>query len=208
MLIADAVPPSAVPIRFGRVPPPGQPEIAETVELPLFTTGRPLDNELGNAGRIGLAGLPVVGNAGWLPRRTATGCQVLAPSDQERDCHLERDRPRVCTRLAHTRGGVNFFGGLGGFFIRGGACVTGRYRWRNGVTSRYFKRNVVTFRYAIRNGVTICRRLQTVAVALLLDRRRAAGVGGQGIRNTLVDQRRRSRQHGDLSDEVGWRPCL
>ena len=73
MLIADAVPPGAVPIRFGRVPPPGQPEIAEAVELPLFTTGRPLDNELGNAGRIGLAGLPVVGNAGWLARRTATG---------------------------------------------------------------------------------------------------------------------------------------
>lgn len=202
MLIADAVPPGAVPIRLRRVPSSGQPVIAEAVELPLFPTGRPLDNELSNAGRIGLAGLPVVGDAGWLARLTATGCEVLAPSDQDRDCHLERDRPRVCTRLAHTRGGVNFFGGLGGFFIRGGVCVTGRYRWRNGVTFRYRNRNVVTVRYAIRNGVTICRRLQTVAVALLLDRRWAAGVGGQSIRDPLVDQRRRSRQNGDLGDEV------
>lgn len=129
---------------------------------------------------------------------------MLAASDQHRDRHLERDRPRVCTRLAHTRGGVNFFGGLGGFFIRGGVHVTTRYGRGNAVTVRYAFRNVVTVCYHWRNGFTLFG-LEAVTIPLLLARRRTAGIGGLRLGNALVGQRRRRRKHGDFRNQMRGR---
>lgn len=85
-------------------------------------------------------------------------------------------------RLTPTRGRINFFGGLGGFFIKGGVDVTR-------AVTRYAFGNVVTPRYAI--------SLQAIPVPLLLHCRRAATVSNRRSLSALIGPRQLRRYLGD-----------
>jgi hypothetical protein len=179
VLISEAVPPDPVPIRSGGVANSGGPVIAEAIQLPIEPAGGPEGDQGSDAVGKRSVGVPLGGDADGFARLGGCG---LKRCDQHGHGQAEGVGPRVCVRLTHTRGRINFFGGVGGFFIKGGDRVTG------GVT-RYAFGNVVTVRYG--------RRLETVAISLLLDRRRAATVGRSGRLRTLGSPRQLRRHFGD-----------